>query len=804
MAVTPEIKTKFTLDGLKQASVGLRGFGTQTKSTFASVKLASSKALEPFQKDIEKSKKSLATLQSASLTAGRVGFGGLQKSASLAFKGITIGAAGAVTAIAGISAAAVSASRDTAAELDKLSKDSRRLGVSTEDLSVLNFAATREGVDTDEIVNGIATISSEFLAIRKSIADANSEYDDFLQNTRRQVSISLKGGDRGGAQSALDALSGARSSSLQAIQARQAQLEDMLARGAPMENYSLATQSRMQSWRQQLAEMKKAEADLKASFGPAGEALFGLEQYGIDIEKAAKGGITGFTELSDAIRKVQDPSERLRYSMLLFGEDAGPKMLPLLEGGRKAIEDYRKELERLGGVVTKADAQIGTAYQDSAENFRRSIGGVKLAVSREVLPLLTETNIALTEWTVKNRQRIASFMKDAFVGTRNLATDAIDAFNGKRSDFRTGWLNTAAEKIKEIREYVSGLKDELSKLADGGSTRWPWINSMRDGVVEVRDFVLDVFKILRGEDASKFQWLNDLRDGVVDFATSFKDAFDLFAETLQWIRDTFIKPIADLFGMNVTTLALYIGLAKFTGLLGAATTAVGLLFKAVGGLFALGGGGGALASAVAGIAGAAGAGRVAAAGAGVAASAGAGAGAGVVAGSGLALARTIALRASVPATAAYLGYDALTQEPSEFKGPKIGLDDLIRGQISDFRKRKARVAEMDAKNKADREWADYWVKYDSVGLDEQRQMYFDRYKQDSRDPTRNRGMTADGLIDTFGVGQNGKMDAYGVRERVKETININFNGRSVATVEADPLNSRRLSQGFYQIQQGSY
>lgn len=783
MTVTPEIKTKFSLDGLKQASVGLRGFGTQTKATFASVKLASSKALEPFQKDIEKSKKSLSTLQTASLTAGRVGFGGLQKSASLAFKGIAIGAAGAVTAIAGISAAAVAASRDTAAELDKLSKDSRRLGVSTEDLSVLNFAATREGVDTDEIVNGIATISSEFLAIRKSIADANTEYDDFLQNTRRQVSISVRGGDRAGAQSALDALSGARSSSLQAIQDRQAQLQSLLARGAPMENYSLATQSRMQNWRQQLAEMKKAETTLKASFGPAGEALFGLEQYGIDIQKAAKGGITGFTELSDAIRKVQDPSERLRYSMLLFGEDAGPKMLPLLEGGRKAIEDYRKELERLGGVVSKADADMGAAYQDSAENFRRSIGGVKLAVSREVLPLLTETNVALTEWTMKNRTRIAGFMKDAFVGTRNLASDAIDAFNGKRSDFRTGWLNTAAEKIKEIREYVADLKGELDTLMNGGQTRWPWLNTMRDGIVEVKDFILEVFAVLKGEDATKYKWLNDLRDGVVDFARSFKEAFDLFAQTLSWIRDTFIKPIADFFGMNVTTLALYIGIAKFTGLLGGALTAVGLLTKAVGGLFALGGGGGALASAVAGIAGATGLG-----GAGAAADGAAAAGAGA---SRLAMLGSRAGLLGASAVAGGVAGHYLVGKAADWTG------------LTDTMNRRQALQAAQHRQASDSSW---WSRYHSLGVDDQRVLYMQRYGVDSRDPRRDRGMTKDGLIDVWGVGRERNADSYGERERVKETININLsaNGRPMGTVSADPLTAQRMKQGFYQLQQGAY
>lgn len=77
----------------------------------------------------------------------------------------------------------------------------------------------------------------------------------------------------------------------------------------------------------------------------------------------------GLLALSDAMKRVEDPTQRLRFAIQLFGEDAGAKMAPLLEGGRSAIEAYRKELERLGGVVTKKRLADRRGIRDVSREF---------------------------------------------------------------------------------------------------------------------------------------------------------------------------------------------------------------------------------------------------------------------------------------------------------------------------------------------------------------------------------------------------------------------------------------------------
>ena len=786
-SVTPEIKTKFSLGGMSEAVSGFRKFQQSARNSIDNIKQSGAKALEPFQKDIEKSKRSLATLKSASLSVGKVGFGGLKTGAETAFKTISIGAATAVAALATVSAAAIKMSKDTASEWDKISKQSRSLGVSPEDLSVLGFAGAGEGVPGDEIVKGLAKIGNEFLGIRQKISEANDEFSVFKTNARKDAIFSLRAGNVEGLTSAGDAVGQARMSSLAGIQERKGQLENYIARAAPYENNNLQTQTFVHGLRQQLAELEKAERTLKKSFGPVGEALFGLEKYGLDVEKASKGGMEGLLALSDAMQKVDDPTQRLRFAIQLFGEDAGAKMVPLLEGGRTAIEAYRKELERLGGVVSKKDTQIGEAYEASAENFRRSISGVKMAVAREVLPLLTESTDAMTEFMVSYRQKIAGILKDGFVYARNLVSDIIGVFQGKRTGFKTPWLDTLFEKLETARAFISDMYKELRKLWDGENSRFEWLNKIRDGIAVAIKFVKDLYDILTGQDAKNFKWLNDLRDQANAFGQDFMDALEMVKTVLTAIH-SLIQPITDMFGIDVTTMLLFVGMLKFIGLFGLAKTALGQLMKALGTLFAMSGGG-ALAKSIAGIATAA-------------TGASAVGGMSSVAGAGAAGALGLGAKAGI------LGAAAVGGGLIGWYGGKKAYE--LSGMKASDEARQSEV-QKNLKIKYDADFYKEYVKYDpkrqgdilrSMGINTQMGL------EDAH-------LLPGGVLDVWKTPlSNFDLDYFkSLKENndkskgSTETVNVNLtlNDRSLGTLQADPLTARKMNQTLFSMQQkGGY
>lgn len=595
--VTPKIETKFSLSGLREASSGLRRFGAETRAGFARIKKETAEAFKPAEKDIQRLQRSMRVLKATSIGGATLGFKGLEKAASTTFRTIKVSAIAATAAVTGIGIAAVKASKDSAAQLAQLDDERNRLGINTEDLSVLKYAAHMEGANPDDLTKGIARIAGQFVDVRRRIAQADDAFTKFRNNARGDALAALLGGDQQGVLTAGTSVAAERLHSLAGIRERQAQLQNMLAQadtyGAnplfdrlPQGQRGIAQATYIHQIRKELDELQVAQQQIVKSVGPTGEVLFGLEKYGLDVTKATRGGVDGFLALGDAMKKVEDPSQRLRYAIQLFGEDAGPKMLPLMMKGRKGIEDYRKELERLGGVVTDADAKLGAAYEDSVDRRNTAISGLKLAVARELLPSLTDLNKRGTEFLVRYRATIARFVKTGFDAARDLGADAVDAFNGRRSGFRTGWLNTAVAKIREIRQQIAGFRKEIG-LAFQGRSNYAWLNRIAGGLKQARAFAMDVVAVFRGGDAKDFKWINEVRDWIKGFITDAQAAFRMFRETLKPIVDNFIKPLSSFLGTDLLTTSLYLGMLRFSGVLGLILTTlrgIGSVGKTVFGL----------------------------------------------------------------------------------------------------------------------------------------------------------------------------------------------------------------------------
>lgn len=584
MSATPEIGTKFSLGGLKEAQTGFGRLAAGAKSSLGTVKTAAGEALKPMEKDIDRAKRSLRGLQTVALTTGRVGFGALKTGAGAAFSAIKIGAVSATVALGGIGAAAAKAANDSSQAMDRIAKDARRLGMSTEDVSVLGFAAEREGVNPEEALKGVARIGSEWAKIRQQIAASNTEFTRMQTLAKNDAIVSLLQGDRSGLQSAADSVASARSGSLDATRQRIAQIEsqlsglDTISAGRADPRQQIQRQVAVMALRRELSDLQAAQASITKGFGPVGEAMFGLQDYGLNIERASKGGMEGLMALGDAIRNVQDPMERLRYSSLIFGQEAGPKMLNLLMAGQEGMAAYRKEAERLGIVVSAEQARMAEAHEDAKTNFARSRKGLEMELGTVLLPSMTKATKSITDYVTANRKGIAAMVKVGFEATGNLAKDAIDLFNGRDRNLRTEWLQTLVDKVRQARRLWSEFKAEIRSVMNGGGSRWPWLDTVAKGIRDAIDLGKDLWAILMGEDAVRFPWLNKLRDDVmavvkavmdyvVYFGEKLKAAFDIVVDALSSIRD-FVKPIFDLFGWDITTSAFVVGLLRLTGILG--------------------------------------------------------------------------------------------------------------------------------------------------------------------------------------------------------------------------------------------
>lgn len=629
MATTPEIKTKFTLDGLRQAATGLRGFA-RTVSDILSGARRGGNAFEPLgrglkeagkqgkslSKDLRKSKKETDSLTKSVLKLGARGtWGGVKLGAG----GASIAVGGLATKMSSLSAAALKAAKDSAAGLKSISIDAQRIGGSTSDVAVLGYAADLTGTDREELITQIATISNEFLTLRENIAKAQDQYGNFLSMTAKEAALAARLGNREGLQGVISSFSAAdleaRKASITDIEERIAQIDaDLNQTFASGDRRSgiFGDAARLQLQKERQA-LQQASDEFRNSQSPQGQALFELEKYGIDIDKASKGGVEGLLEISDAFQKIQNPSAKARIAMRLFGEDAGVKLIPLLNGGRKAIDEYRKTLEASGAIATKEDIANAEAYSRAVQNLKTATSGVQLTIGRALTPDLTKASQELTAWLIKSREEIAKVAVEAFRDTRVFADDAVSIFAGDTGNIQTEWLDTVVKKTLGLRAVWADVTRQIGLLWDGKDADYGWLNTLRDAFREVKKFASDAWAVVSGGDAQNFQWLNTARDYVVAFASRISDAFGMLKDLLGGIAD-FFRPVFDYFGYDVTTFGLFLGMTKLLGLFGSLTVAARLFSKVLSGVFALGRGAVAAGRAVAGVGGAAGAASATAAG----------------------------------------------------------------------------------------------------------------------------------------------------------------------------------------------
>lgn len=110
-------------------------------------------------------------------------------------------------------------------------------------------------------------------------------------------------------------------------------------------------------------------------------------------------------ELSDVFEKMPDGPKKLALANALLKDSQG-KMVPLLNGGSKALRAWGDEAERKGLVDEKAD-RAGDAFNTGLKGLQASVKGVSNSIGGALFPALTGAIGHLTKWIDENRVLIA-------------------------------------------------------------------------------------------------------------------------------------------------------------------------------------------------------------------------------------------------------------------------------------------------------------------------------------------------------------------------------------------------------------
>jgi hypothetical protein len=132
-----------------------------------------------------------------------------------------------------------------------------------------------------------------------------------------------------------------------------------------------------------------------------------------------------FEAIADSVSKIADPTQKAAIAMQVFGKN-GTALLPMLDQGKAGIEDFRKEAEELGIVMSTENAEAAGHLHNSFLKLERVTGGVVKAIGAALAPTIEDLVAKYTKIAAAVSQFISTH-KGLVVLVSGLATGLIAA-----------------------------------------------------------------------------------------------------------------------------------------------------------------------------------------------------------------------------------------------------------------------------------------------------------------------------------------------------------------------------------------
>lgn len=138
-----------------------------------------------------------------------------------------------------------------------------------------------------------------------------------------------------------------------------------------------------------LGKLNKAIADSSPAF-----AAMGLSAK--NASGSLKGSREVLGELADKFASYQDGAAKARLAQELFGK-SGADMIPLLNGGASALEEFDKKAQQLGLTLSDETQKAAEQFNDQLDLIRAGSQGLWRQLATELLPTLNDIAAAMIE-----------------------------------------------------------------------------------------------------------------------------------------------------------------------------------------------------------------------------------------------------------------------------------------------------------------------------------------------------------------------------------------------------------------------
>lgn len=155
-----------------------------------------------------------------------------------------------------------------------------------------------------------------------------------------------------------------------------------------------------------------------------------LRRLGIDLLDAngrAKTSDQLFRDVADRIAGIEDPARRAAVASQLFGDRLGGQLIPLLDGGRVALEDAANEAHRFNRVISTEAGIAAEQFNDTLSKLTARLQGFGATLATPVITSLNAFFGSLERGL--QRGSVASLARDVIRLNNDL--EALEARRGR-------------------------------------------------------------------------------------------------------------------------------------------------------------------------------------------------------------------------------------------------------------------------------------------------------------------------------------------------------------------------------------
>ncbi len=177
-----------------------------------------------------------------------------------------------------------------------------------------------------------------------------------------------------------------------------------------------------------LAEKNLGNLTATQKKATAFQKLYGLSL--IDNKGHVKDFNTLILDSADFFNNKSIPAQTKAAALAkLFGR-SWQDLIPILKAGRKGIADAEQEAKDLGLTLTNENIVALKKARDASRDWGTALGGLKLQIGLNILPVLTDLAKSATKFVSEHRLDIVSFFKNTIEFGRHAAS-VIGDFAGK-------------------------------------------------------------------------------------------------------------------------------------------------------------------------------------------------------------------------------------------------------------------------------------------------------------------------------------------------------------------------------------